>query len=56
MEAELRQILADVLDSATVAEPDLATAIKRRMAPLGGIDDLPPHPPVPVGAPLAFDW
>jgi hypothetical protein len=28
---------------------NLAEAIRRRFAPLGGVDDLEPHPPVTVG-------
>lgn len=33
------------------AEPDLAEAIHRRFAALGGLDDLPEHPPVPTEPP-----
>ena len=54
MEAELRQILSDTLVSESGREPNLAEAIRRRFAPLGGVD-LEPHPPVPVGAPPEFD-
>ena len=54
MEAELRQILSDTLASESGREPNLAEAIRRRFAPLGGVD-LDPHPPVPVGAPREFD-
>ncbi len=35
-------------------EPNLAEAIRRRFAPLGGVD-LEPHPPVPTGPPPSFD-
>jgi antitoxin FitA len=56
MEAELRQILRDVLGAdKSRAEPNLAEAIRRRFLPLGGADDLDPHPPVPVGEPLRFE-
>ena len=34
--------------------PNLAEAIRRRFAPLGGVD-LEPHPPVPIGDPPSFD-
>lgn len=53
MEAELRDILRRALASDEVAEPNLAEAIRRRMAPFGGVE-LEPHPPVPVGAPPTF--
>jgi plasmid stability protein len=52
MEAELRSILSDALGSDR--EPNLAERIRRRMAPLGGVD-LEPHPPVPTGPPPTFD-
>jgi plasmid stability protein len=54
MEAELRQILSDTLAPDSGREPNLAEAIRRRFAPLEGVD-LDPHPPVPVGAPPEFD-
>jgi antitoxin FitA len=51
MEAELRHILGETLGrEATDREPNLAEAIRRRFAPLGGVE-LAPHPPVPVGEP-----
>ena len=55
MEAELRTILNEVLarDDEHGA-PNLAEAIRRRFAPLGGVE-LEPHPPVPIGEPPAFD-
>jgi antitoxin FitA len=53
MEAELRQILNDVLAREPVREPNLAEVIRRRFQPLGGVE-LPPHPPVPVGEPPGF--
>jgi hypothetical protein len=39
------------------SEVNLAEAIRRRFAPLGGVDNLEPHPPVTVGEPSwhAFD-
>jgi len=52
MEAELRAILHDALSGE--GEPNLAERIRRRMAPLGGVD-LEPHPPVPTGPPPTFD-
>jgi antitoxin FitA len=54
MEAELRQILNDTLAPESGREPNLAEAIRRRFAPLGGVD-LDPHPRVPVGEPPKFD-
>ena len=54
MEAELRQILSDTLAPESSREPNLAEAIRRRFAPLGGVD-LDLHPPVPVGEPPKFD-
>ena len=35
-------------------EPNLAEAIRRRFAPLGGVDP-ESHPPVPIGEPSSFD-
>jgi hypothetical protein len=37
------------------AESNLAEAIRRRFLPLGGADELEPHPPVSVRAPPRFD-
>lgn len=54
MEAELRAILHDALVSDEDRGPDLAQAIRRRFAPLGGVE-LEPHPPVPPVVPPAFD-
>lgn len=52
IEAEARQILADSLASDLFeAGPNLAKAIHRRFAALGGIDELPPHPPVSTEPP-----
>jgi antitoxin FitA len=53
MEAELRQILRETLAAERSTEVNLAEAIHRRFAPLGGVD-LEPHPPVPVGDPPTF--
>ena len=56
MEAELRHILKEALGGEKRrAEPNLAEAIRRRFLPLGGADELEPHPPVPVRDPLGFD-
>jgi plasmid stability protein len=54
MEAELRQILRDTLAPESSRELNLAEAIRRRFAPLGGVD-LDLHPRVPVGEPPEFD-
>jgi plasmid stability protein len=53
MESELRSILMDALRDTQDMETDLATAIRRRVAPLGGVD-LKEHPPVPLGDPPSF--
>jgi plasmid stability protein len=55
MEAEVRSILsAAVAGDRDLPEPNLAEAIRRRFAPLGGVDlDLPPA--AFVGAPPSFD-
>jgi plasmid stability protein len=46
MEAELRHILReDLSGEKRRAEPNLAEAIRRRFLPLGGADELEPHPP-----------
>src|SRR6478752_5814499 len=55
MEAEMRQILTDALGRAQKPEHDLAEAIRRRFAPLGGVDDLEPHPSVSVSEPPTFE-
>ena len=50
MEAELREIVKVALGTEKPhPEPNLAEAIRRRFAPLGGADEIEPHPPVPVG-------
>ena len=55
MEAELRQIVRDALANDGKSEHTLAEAIRRRFSPFGGVDDLEPHPPVPLPEPTAFD-
>lgn len=54
MEAELRSIVTDAVTHEEAPEPNLAEAIRRRFAPLGGAE-LEPHPAVPVAAPPSFD-
>jgi antitoxin FitA len=54
MEAELRSILGDVLAGDKKGEVNLAEAIRRRFAPLGGVE-LEPHPVVTVGEPPSFE-
>jgi plasmid stability protein len=54
MEAELRQILSETLAAESGSEVNLAAAIRRRFAPLGGVD-LDPHPRMPVGEPPKFE-
>jgi antitoxin FitA len=49
MEAELRQILNDALNSGK-DEPNLAEAIRRRFVRFGGVE-LEEHPPVPIRKP-----
>jgi antitoxin FitA len=56
MEAELRHLLAETLrDPVPHRELNLAEAIRRRFLPLGGVDDLEPHPPVEAVPPPAID-
>ena len=54
MEAEVRSILAETLAPQTRAEPDLAEAIRRRFASVGGVE-LEPHPPVAIAEPPRFE-
>ncbi len=54
MEAELRQILNDALPRDKGPAPNLAEAIRRRFAPLGGVE-LEPHPAVTARDPPSFD-
>lgn len=53
MEAEARSILSDTLGDEAVESVNLAEAIRRRLAPLGGIE-LEDHPEVSVGEPPSF--
>lgn len=53
MEAEARSILSDTLAKDIGAQPNLAEAIRRRVAPLGGID-LDEHPAMEIGEPPSF--
>jgi antitoxin FitA len=54
MEAELREILNSAAEKPH-PELNLAEAIRRRFAPLGGVDEIEPHPPVAVGEPPRFE-
>jgi antitoxin FitA len=55
MEAEARTILSEAVAAEREApEPNLAEAIRRRFAPLGGVD-LEPTPREFVGEPPSFD-
>jgi plasmid stability protein len=54
MESELRQILNAALTDERPAELNLAEAIRRRFAPLGGVE-LEPHPRQAVGEPPSFE-
>src|SRR6516162_2117312 len=55
MEAEARSILREAVSGdRDQPEPNLAEAIRRRFAPLGGVD-LEPLPPELVDTPPSFD-
>jgi len=54
MEAELRAILAEAIRDDRPDEPNLAEAIRRRMAPFGGVE-LEEFPSVLVPPPPSFD-
>jgi plasmid stability protein len=54
MEAELRDILRRALAADEPRETNLAEAIRRRLAPLGGVE-LEPHPPVLDDEPPSFE-
>ena len=54
MEAELRDILRQALAIGETRETNLAEAIRKRMAPFGGVD-LEPLPPEPVRDPPTFE-
>ena len=53
MEAEARSILSDTLAPGETEPVNLAEAIRRRVAPLGGIE-LDEHPAVAIGEPVDF--
>jgi plasmid stability protein len=56
MEAELREILKEALGAEKRRpELNLAEAIRRRFLPLGGANEIEPHPPVPLGEPPRFE-
>jgi plasmid stability protein len=55
MESELRHILSDALGGDGKRETNLAEAIRRRFLPFGGVDQLEPHPPAPIGNPPVVD-
>jgi antitoxin FitA len=58
VEAELREIVKQAVaaeHTAAEPQPNLAEAIRRLVLPLGGIDDLEPHPPVPIREPPDFN-
>ncbi len=54
MAAELRAIVSAAVQEDAAPASNLAEAIRRRFAPLGGVD-LEPHPPVTPGAPPTFE-
>ena len=53
MEAEVRSILSDTLGTDAAESVNLAEAIRRRVAPLGGIE-LEDHPAISIGEPPSF--
>jgi hypothetical protein len=56
MEAEARSIASDVVaGDRDQPEPNLGEAIRRRFLPLGGADEIEPHPPAPVAEPPQFE-
>jgi plasmid stability protein len=54
MEAELRDILRQALAVDAAREPNLAEAIRKRMAPFGGVE-FESLPPEPVRDPPTFE-
>jgi antitoxin FitA len=54
MEAELRAIVSAAVREDAAPTPNLAEAIRRRFAPLGGVD-LESHPYVTPSAPPTFE-
>jgi plasmid stability protein len=55
MEAEARDIIATAVDTGRPREVNLAEAIHRRFAPLGGADDLEIQPRESARDPPKFD-
>ncbi len=53
MEAEVRSILSETLGIEAAESVNLAEAIRRRVAPLGGIE-LEDHPTISIGEPPSF--
>jgi plasmid stability protein len=55
-EAEALHIVSEALSLGSEAvEPNLAEAIRRRFASVGGVNDLEPHPPVSIEPPPSFE-
>lgn len=54
MEAELRRIIHEAVREEAAEEGGLASAIRRRFAPYGGVE-LPEHPPVTPREPPGFE-
>ncbi|GAA0602502.1 plasmid stabilization protein [Craurococcus roseus] len=54
LEAELREILRRALTGDEPREPNLAEAIRKRMAPFGGVE-VEPHPPVLDDEPTSLE-
>ena len=50
MESEARRIVTEAVAADQPNGPNLAEAIRRRLAPFGGVE-LEPHPPVSVRVP-----
>jgi len=55
MESELRHILSAALGAEEKRGTNLAEAIRHRFLRFGGVDQLEPHPPVPIGNPPVPD-
>lgn len=53
MESEARRIVSEAVAASQPDAPNLAEAIRHRLAPFGGVE-LEPHPPVPVRDPPAM--
>jgi antitoxin FitA len=51
MQSELRHILNAALGGEEKREANLAEAIRRRFLQFGGVDQIEPHPPVPIRNP-----